>query len=141
VIELEQQLANTVRIGRIVLDLSGATGAPPHTLSLLGGALRRLLHGGASLAIVGATTSVRSAIESCALEGVEFHRTVSTALSGWSPLRVRSTHLGGPDAPAQTFGRERHHTKMRTHAQTRLARRATARPMGGPSDLPAAARP
>jgi anti-anti-sigma regulatory factor len=85
VMELEHQLAGTSRIRRIVLDLSDATGVPPRTLTMLRGALRRVLHGGASLAVIGANAPVRSAIESCALDSVEFHRTAGTALSGRPP--------------------------------------------------------
>jgi len=85
VIALEQQLAGTQRIRRIVLDLSDASGVPPRTLTMLRGALRRVLRGGASLTIIGANAPVRSAIESCALEDVEFHRTASAALPARPP--------------------------------------------------------
>jgi len=106
VIELEQQLAGTLRIRRIVLDLSDATGVPPRTLTMLRGALRRVLHGGAALAIIGANPAVRKAIESCALDGVEFHRTASTALSSRSPGRmlIPSTRLTAADARPRSTG-------------------------------------
>jgi anti-anti-sigma regulatory factor len=106
VIEFEQQFAGTLRIRRIVLDLSAATGVPPRTLTMLRGALRRVVHGGASLAIIGANQAVRSAIESCALDGVEFHRTASTALAGRSPERVfiPSTRLAAPAARLHSTG-------------------------------------
>jgi anti-anti-sigma regulatory factor len=106
VIELERQLAGTLRIRRIVLDLSDATGVPPRTLTMLRGALLRVLHGGASLAIIGAKPPVRSAIESCALDRLEFHRTASTALSGRSPERVLipSTRLPASDARLHSTG-------------------------------------
>jgi len=100
VIALEQQLAGTQRIRRIVLDLSDASGVPPRTLTMLRGALRRVLRGGASLTIIGANAPVRSAIESCALEDVEFHRTASTALPGRPPAGGGSatSARGGPSA-------------------------------------------
>ena len=97
---LEQQLAGTQRIRRIVLDLSDASGVPPRTMTMLRGALRRVLRGGASLTIIGANAPVRSAIESCALEDVEFHRTASTALPGRPPAGGGSatSARGGPSA-------------------------------------------
>ncbi len=109
IIEFERQLAGSLHVHRIVLDLSAATGVPPRTRSLWRGALRRALYSGASLAVVGANPSVRSAIDACALERVEFHRTASTALSGWAPERgmviasVRD-RPGGPSGPPDHAG-------------------------------------
>ena len=86
VIELERLLSGTLQRDRIVLDFAAATEVPPHTLTLLRGALRRALRDGKTLAVVGALPPVRSAVESCALDRVEFHRTASTALVGMQRL-------------------------------------------------------
>ena len=61
VIALEQQLAGTQRIRRIVLDLSEASGVPPRTLTMLRGALRRVLRGGALAPMIVSDAPVRSA--------------------------------------------------------------------------------
>jgi len=100
IIEFERQLAGSLHVHQIVLDLSGATGVPPRTRSLWRGALRRALYSGASLTVVGANPSVRSVIDACALERVEFRRTASSAFSGRdvviASLRDRSGEPSGP---------------------------------------------
>jgi hypothetical protein len=81
IIEFERQLAGSLHVDRIVLDLSGATGVPPRTRSLWRGALRRALYSGASLAVIGANPSVRGAIDAFAVERVDLQSTAGTALS------------------------------------------------------------
>jgi anti-anti-sigma regulatory factor len=76
VIEFEERVVNAVGGRRVVLDLTAATELAPHVVSLLRGALRRAVRGGATLAMFGAAPHVRSAIEGHVGDGVEFQRTV-----------------------------------------------------------------
>ena len=77
VIEFEERIVNAVGGRRVVLDLTAATEVPPHVVSLLRGALRRAVRGGARLAIFGAAPHVRSAIDGHVGNAVEFQQTVA----------------------------------------------------------------
>jgi anti-anti-sigma regulatory factor len=119
VIALQRRItvALDVRSGFVVVDLAAITGPRGRTMSLFCGALRRVNRRGARLAIVGAQAAIRSALERCAIDGVELYPTLASAVAAaghnGTPAPVPGPAVLGPAEHRAPASRARH-ARVRT---------------------------
>ena len=108
VIALQRQMTEAVRAGhrRIVIDLTGVTVVGVRASLMLGGALRGVGSRTAAAALVASPEPLRRVLELCAVEALEFHPDLDSAMRVLTAPAVHQDKLDNGGVPLTSANRQ-----------------------------------